>query len=583
MSWSPLGFLLCLSSLLLERPPLMVLAQPRLPTEGPTLRRDVGSTTMEERRRLVYSLSENDRVVSPEEHQSSYGFVVSIQRRGRHVCGGSLLSADWVLTAAHCLPTARRALVDYTVTGNATDIRSAGVGSWTSRIDVAAAHAAFDVATLRNDVALLRLATSAPSAPSAGASLATLPAQGARFDPPAHALIMGWGSTDAECTTYSGVLREGSADIVGPSLCSLEDPFYNDSATICASHVEPRQNNSGAGCGDSGGPVLLGHETGSTLVGIVSYTFLKRDTFTRVSSYMDWIQRTTSQPHQLSVLKPPLCHNACCDISEFVSPGGEMCQDWAGLDCASAGSYGYSHIEIAWLLGNCSATCKLCTDCEPSNAACCDNLAFLDATGDACKLWQTFDCNSAASALGYTLEQQDDLLRNCPLSCAACSTGSDCLDSVTFVDEKGFSCASWSGFDCSSAAAAFGYAPRGEAELLRQCRRSCGRCPLRSIGMSIHSPERAPSQQVGGAGPEARGSAQDANEVEASTLSGVLVVTHAAEPADVGVAGTSGPDGSDEDDEEEILLSAAAGRGGAVSCCSFWRLVLRLAPLLLLC
>mmetsp|Transcript_118782 Transcript_118782/g.380448 ORF Transcript_118782/g.380448 Transcript_118782/m.380448 type:complete len:102 (-) Transcript_118782:18-323(-) len=101
--------------------------------------------------------------------------------------------------------------------------------------------------------------------------------------------------------------------------------------------------------------------------------------------------------------------------------------------------------------------------------------------------------------------------------------------------------------------------------------------------MSIHSPERAPSQQVGGAGPEARGSAQDANEVEASTLSGVLVVTHAAEPADVGVAGTSGPDGSDEDDEEEILLSAAAGRGGAVSCCSFWRLVLRLAPLLLLC
>jgi len=45
---------------------------------------------------------ENDIVGGVTAVQGDFPFIVSIQRSGSHFCGGTLLNANTVLTAAHC-------------------------------------------------------------------------------------------------------------------------------------------------------------------------------------------------------------------------------------------------------------------------------------------------------------------------------------------------------------------------------------------------------------------------------------------------------------------------------------------------
>jgi secreted trypsin-like serine protease len=52
----------------------------------------------------VATASINSRIVGGEEAQDrAFGWIVSLQYNGRHICGASLISADYAVTAAQCV------------------------------------------------------------------------------------------------------------------------------------------------------------------------------------------------------------------------------------------------------------------------------------------------------------------------------------------------------------------------------------------------------------------------------------------------------------------------------------------------
>ncbi|KAM0354987.1 hypothetical protein ACHAPU_000831 [Fusarium lateritium] len=188
-----------------------------------------------------------------------FPFIVAISRNGNPHCGGTLINANTVLTAGHCV--SGYSASSLSVRAGSLSRTSGGV---TSSVSSARANPAFSGSTLDSDVAILKLTTSI--ATSSTISYGRLAASGS--DPAAgtQLTVAGWGTTSAGSSTSPVQLRKVTIPVVSRATCRSQ--YGTSSITnnmFCAGITAGGKDS----CqGDSGGPIA---DASGTVVGVVSW------------------------------------------------------------------------------------------------------------------------------------------------------------------------------------------------------------------------------------------------------------------------------------------------------------------------
>uniref|UniRef100_A0A4X2LVC7 Peptidase S1 domain-containing protein n=1 Tax=Vombatus ursinus TaxID=29139 RepID=A0A4X2LVC7_VOMUR len=188
---------------------------------------------------------------------NSLPYQVSLNYFGQHICGGSLINDQWVVSAAH---------------------------SYESRLQVRLGehnieiirHPNYDRKTANNDIMLIKLKT--PAVFNSRVATISLPKSCATAG--TECLISGWGNTLSFGADYPDLLQCLNSSYPGKITENM----------VCAGFLEGGKDS----CqGDSGGPAVCNRQ----LQGIVLWGYgcalkSKPGVYTKVCKYVDWIEAT---------------------------------------------------------------------------------------------------------------------------------------------------------------------------------------------------------------------------------------------------------------------------------------------------
>ncbi|XP_075141468.1 transmembrane protease serine 9-like [Leptodactylus fuscus] len=242
----------------------------------------------------------NTRIVGgTDAADGEWPWQISLRYRGSHICGGSLISTQWVLTAAHCFVNSDSP-PDYTVYLGTYQLSVPDNHTVISNVSDIIVHPLYTSIESKGDIALVKL--SSPVTYTKYIMPICLPSASVTLPCGMKCWVTGWGTINSGVNLpYPKTLQKVMTPIIDQTTC---DNYYHVNSTtnsgtpiiledmICSGYIEGGKDS----CqGDSGGPLVCKVQGAWYQAGVVSLRYgcaesYRPGVYTLVPVYTSWIQ-----------------------------------------------------------------------------------------------------------------------------------------------------------------------------------------------------------------------------------------------------------------------------------------------------